>query len=65
MVRVKVGALPRAVKRFPLATPLSDMHAWRDKMRRELEEELEALPRTAAPSRRRVESYTLAADVKR
>ena len=50
-MRVKVGALPRAVKRFPLATPLSDMQAWRDKTRRELEEELE---RCREPRRPRV-----------
>lgn len=62
IVRVKVGHLPRAVKRYPAGTPLEDMQRWRDRARRDLEDELEKLPeppRRGAPPR-----HTLAADVK-
>jgi hypothetical protein len=61
LVRVKVGRLPRAVKRYPAGTPLEVMQRWRDRARRELEEELETLP--AAPRRGASPSNTLAADV--
>lgn len=65
LVRVKVGSLPRAVQRFPLATPLEELQKWRDKTRRELEEELEHLPPVEKAPRVRTERHTLAADVER